>query len=177
LAGFWAGKSIKMKSIVYSFRLILFIILFSSCAEKQDLSDIAWKQANELADAMVNGDVSKVAEFVHPNMLKLYGGKENFIQQLQEDLKADPYRYLSIEVEHPDEIISTENSFQCIFYQETIVYNGEQKLISTTPLFGISNKEGNQWYFVQLSDEIEKLKRLIPEISDKIKIDENRLKY
>jgi len=145
-----------------------FLVVACNSNTSVDHAAIARTQAQEMADAMLAKDFMHMSDYIHPNLISYFGGKEDFIKIFFDEASRDTLTYLSVTTSLPDEVIKTDQNYQCILYQKTIANDGFRDLSSETALLGISDFAGEKWTFVQISGSFSELKELIPEVSEKL---------
>lgn len=143
-------------------------MMLSCKQEKPKPDDTLSQQASDLAQAIKDNNFELLADYTHPNLLELYGGKEAFVKLYKADVEKDPYNIINVNFYQMDTLIQTPSGFQSIVYFQ-IEAELEGKLMeSVQAMVSISDAEGQDWKFIQLSANFEELKKLIPEVSEKL---------
>ncbi len=145
-----------------------------STAQVDEINRIIKSQAEDLANATLEGDYEKLIDYTHPNVIKSAGGKENFLKFIVPEMQkmaADGFVMESVEIGEPTKTRLYKGQYQSLIPKTiTIVYNG-QRIRSKNHLFGFSDSSGQKWTFI----EAEKLltatgKSLFPDFETNINI-------
>lgn len=147
--------------------------ILSKAELNEKFSPVIKYQANLVAQAFKEKDYEKVAYYTHPQIIQITGGKQAYINFLNEKLSGpDSPTFLELSVENPINIIDTGNSLQAIL-AENIVGQVNGGILKTKGyLIAISYNKGENWYFIDTSghNNIEELRETFPELSPNLVI-------
>lgn len=129
--------------------------------------------AEKMASALVDNDFKAFADFNYPKLLDQAGGKEKFIQELENSAKAQKERgdkFLKISVTNPSKTVECNGELQCVLRQEaTMSLSGGKPFTFASNLIAISTDKGKSWTFLNASDKnVSDIKKVFPNICDSI---------
>lgn len=110
-------------------------------------------QANNYADAVVQGDFQKVTDLTHEDILTMGGGADFMMTDLkseQSNLEGQGMKYVSAEVGNHPEFLNSDGQLQTIVPVKFHMEYNSKKLESWIKLFAVSSDEGVSWSFVNL---------------------------
>jgi hypothetical protein len=136
-------------------------------------------QAEELAKAFDRQDYDKVASLTYPKLVELMGGREGMAAIMSRSMKrseeTDNAKLLSTTVGEPDSVTRIGQQLYAIVPTTLRIKVPEGVLVGKSFLIGISKDNGENWTFIDGSGgrNQEKLKVLLPEAADKLKLPES----
>ncbi|MFN8256941.1 MAG: hypothetical protein U0W24_14695 [Bacteroidales bacterium] len=151
----------------------LIIILMSiSCVAKKN----AHKQADLFCNAIIESNYNSMLNYTHPNVIKLVGGENQYINILKLskiEMQNLGNNYESIKTSKVSKIIKAGNELHCLV-PETITMNlenGKNKNVSNSYLLAISDDKGKNWKFIETALlNKNNLKVLVPNYNPKLLI-------
>lgn len=155
--------------------LILVLLLASTTANspysyqqpKQDAETEVNKQnlkqqAQELTDAMVNGNFARAADLTYPKLISLMGGRAKYIATVERAMKetlADKYQLSSVVAGEPHDIIKVKRDYYAIVPTKIRIQVPEGVLVGVGFMVGVSTDGGQNWTFVDSGpNEMDKTK-------------------
>ncbi|MFN4122254.1 MAG: hypothetical protein ACK4GL_02990 [Flavobacteriales bacterium] len=149
--------------------LVALVLLVSACKPNDiKVKETLAQQAKTLAEAVQNNDFELIADYAHPNLIYLFGGKESFLKAYKEDVLSDPHKILKVEFVSAESPIFVDNGYQSIVYFRTEATLNNELLESDQAMLAISDAKGKTWKFVQISGTFEELQEFVPEVSKKL---------
>ena len=156
------------------FGYLLFVFLFTAANAQED--SIAWRNLNEQAMLMSymleKSDIRGYVEFVHPAVLDMMGGKEQYIGQLEnsrKDMKKLGISYLTVKSGTPSAIIQYGNELQCVVPQVVEIKTTAGVLRNESSLIAVSSDEGQTWLFIDTGGkDLQGVKEYFPKLSDEL---------
>ena len=157
---------------------LLLIVFIASCIQSQAQFDTLFisKKASAGEDSLIalfkKKDWKSYADYMHPSIIEMVGGKENFVTTLQQSMKAlEVAKFDAFKNGRVLQIVKTNGQYQCIiesFMQMTL--NG--MLISGSSYDLAFSTDGNEWKFLRIDQTFapETIKQLIPELSTDLKL-------
>lgn len=155
--------------------VVVLIALTIQCKAQFDTSLIS-KKASAGEDSLIalykRKDWSNYANYMHPAVIEMVGGKEKFVTTLQQAMKV--LDAAKIEMYKNGRVLRTvkaNGQYQCIiesFMQMTL--NGV--LISGSSYDIAFSKDGNKWTFLRIDQNLtpDTIKQLVPELSSDLKL-------
>ena len=135
--------------------------------------DAAQAQAQACAEASITGDLNKLADFTHPKLIALIGGRTKLIEGLskqREKLKIAGLSFVSVQAQVPTEVIAGGAGWYCVVPLTYRVKTVEGRMLLDQPMLGISNDDGKTWRYLDLTMTEPQVRKLFPEIPKTLKI-------
>ncbi|WDT69084.1 MULTISPECIES: hypothetical protein [Cloacibacterium] len=160
-----------MKQILIFLSLFLLNSLFGQKSQIEKNLEI---QIHEFGSFNQKSDFKNSVNYLHQNVIKLYGGKENFIKNslksLEEYKKAgfffDRFYYTDF-----SPILKYKGELQTAVVQNMVVKTKNGKFLSRNSIIAISNDGGRIWKFIGVTQEnVDKIKKVLPNLSPSIKL-------
>lgn len=153
---------------------LLFVFLFTATSAQED--SIAWRNLNEQAMLMSymleKSDIKGYVEFVHPAVLDMMGGKEQYINQLEysrKDMKKLGISYLTVKSGAPSAIIRYGDELQCVVPQVVEIKTTAGVMRNESSLIAVSTDEGQTWLFIDTGGkDLQGVKEYFPKLSDEL---------
>ena len=109
------------------------------------------RQAQELSDAVVKADYARAADLTYPKLIRLMGGRAQFIAQFEKSMKemqSDRFRLSEIVVDEPRDVVKVGREYYGIVPSKMSMKVKEGTLGGEAFLIGISTDGGQNWSFV-----------------------------
>jgi hypothetical protein len=135
-----------------------------------------YRSADSMMTAFKKKDWITFARFNHPKMIKMIGGKEDFLKKLNDDMKKIPDSAIKrMEAGKVLQVVRTNTDQQCVVEQFMVMHMNGFNISSTTYLIGESLDEGRTWTFFDGSNEgVLKSTDIKPNLSPELKIPEKK---
>lgn len=156
--------------------LIAFMTLSAAVAnaQNQNLSTTIKIQAMDMARAVLNKDIDKLASYLPPKLVADAGGKEKMMagrDTLNKIMKQFGTEIKKVTIGDPGKIIAYKNQLQATLPQTTAIKFMASTITIESTLIAISEDKGQHWYFVDTSIYREdKLKKSLPDLSPELVI-------
>ena len=128
-------------------------------------------QANELTQTIKTQNYAKIADFTHPKVLELIGGRTKVIEA-GEDIKKEGFSVVSAVAGEPKEIVSIDNELFAslpVTLQMKTPGSKNGKLEQQSTLVAVSSDNGANWKFVNGINQ-DQFQQLFPNAATKIQI-------
>lgn len=137
------------------------------------------QQAQELSDAMVNGNYARAADLTFPKLVRLIGGRTQFIAVLEKEMaeiKSDRFRLSSISVGEPHDVIHVNRQHFAIVPTTMRFKVPEGTLVGEAYMIGISADGGKNWTFIDSakSGNKDQFRTLVGPAADQLKLPEEK---
>ncbi len=135
-------------------------------------------QADEMGVAFSANDFNKFADFMHPKLVKMAGGKNKFISSLDasmEQMKSAGFELISYEMGEPIQTIEVDNQIFSVVPTETVMKLPKKTVTEQGSILAVSEDKGANWKFVRVTSK-ESLKRLFPNAIDQLTFPEKTIK-
>lgn len=142
-------------------------------AEPDPKLKAAQEQAQACGDATVKADYGKMADFTHPKLIAILGGRQKMIEgtrKMREKIHQEGVAYLSAKTEAPDALHRSGNVLYCLVPMTYGMKNTETRFRLRSPLIGVSFDDGKTWKFLDTASGEEKVRKLAPEIPRSLKL-------
>lgn len=154
--------------------LIFACTIFYSNAQVSEAAKNMQQQANAMADVFINSDYKTYAKYIHPVIVKGFGGATKMSEILSKsmaDLKAKGMTITKITFDAPGTILKSGKELQAIITEhlEMKIPNGRAEKASS--FIGISSDNGLHWVFIETSNmETTALRQNFPNLSKSLQI-------
>ena len=124
--------------------------------------------ANESNAALLSGNYARVADFLHPKVIEMMGGREKAIEatrQSIQDLKDHGVSILSVDFSAPERIVAANNKLFAVVPELVHMEGLKKKGHVRGFLVAVSEDAGKNWTFIDgsaLTDR-EALERIFPD--------------
>jgi hypothetical protein len=134
-------------------------------------------QAEEMGQALVEGDYDTYITYIDPKVVEYAGGKNNLIKILKLD-NPEAYKLLSFSFGGVSKIIKSKGELQATIPQTVVVLVNDAgmtgRLLTKSTLIAISGDEGKHWLFVDTAQKsIDTIQTMVPNLSPLLDIPEN----
>jgi hypothetical protein len=156
--------------------IALVAALAGSCAARaRDPAAAAQKQATEMYQAFLRGDLDKFVDFTHPKIVELSGGREKMLAGIKKffvDSKAHGLSVRSATVSAARQVArSGAKGVQAILPSELVFTTPEGELRQPSFLLGLSTDDGKTWKFVDTARVGgDAVRKMFPECSPSLEI-------
>jgi hypothetical protein len=154
--------------------LICFVTLYAVASFAQNQNSIIKTQAMNMANALIKKDFPAFIKYMHPNIIKLAGGKEKALQRM-DTVNAMATQFGAtikrIVIGNPDKIINYKNQLQVTLPETSELSSGFGNVSLETTLIAISSDAGKNWYFIDTSVyNMKDVKKALPDLSPELVI-------
>ena len=130
--------------------------------------------AQSCADAMLKGDFEAFANFTHPKLIEMFGGRQKFIDTIKKgdaDMKAQKTSITSFTVRAPEGTTKGGADLFAVVPTTLAMMIRDSKIKQDGYLIAVSSDNGAHWTFVT-GDGIEraKLKEILPNLPEELKL-------
>ena len=177
------GRIAMMRgSVICVIASLFFLSVVSGCsgsppikqsAKLIDLEKIR-QQAQYMSQCLIKGDYEKWAEFAHPKLVEMMGGRANMIaesKKMMDGLKKEDIEILSFVVQLPKEVIGTDPDLAVILPNSVRMRLRKKVITQSAFLLAVSSDSGVTWSLVdgaQLTPEM--MQKVLPPSLQKIKV-------
>jgi hypothetical protein len=158
-------------------KIIFLVCLINICALvsfAQNQNTVIKTQAMDMANALVKKDFPAFLKYMHPDIIKMAGGKDKVLQRIDTANAMASKLGASIKkivVGNPGKIIHYKNQLQVTLPQTSELNSGFGNLTLETTLIAISSDGGKNWYFIDTSIyNVKDVKKAMPELSPELVI-------
>ena len=162
--------------------ILFFLIVSGFEGEAQIDSALLRKNIYTAEDSMIaifkRRDWNSYAHYMNPVLIEMMGGKEGFVQYVQEQMKfLDMAEIQVIKAGEILQIVKVKDQYQCIaesFMQMKI----EETLISGSSYDICVSKDGIAWTFLRITEDATKdqIRDLLPDLSPDLKLPRSQIK-
>ena len=136
------------------------------------------EQAQELSDAVINGNYARAADLTYPKLVRLMGGRKQYIATLEKGMSDVPahFRLSSVTVHESGEIVQANGNSYVVVPTTMRIKVPEGTLVGDAFMIGISSDGGQNWTFISSGRAINKdqLRSVIGVAADKLQIPEEK---
>jgi hypothetical protein len=130
--------------------------------------------AQSCADAMLKGDFEAFANFTHPKLIEMFGGRQKFIDTIKKgdaEMKSQKATITSFTVRAPDSTTKGGADLFAVVPTTLAMTIKDSKIKQDGYLIAVSSDNGAHWTFVT-GEGIEraKLKEILPNLPDELKL-------
>jgi hypothetical protein len=129
-------------------------------------------QAQACADAMLKGDLETFANFTHPKLIELMGGRQKFIDAIKlgnAEMKAQKSAITGFNTGAPEGVVKGGNDLFAVVPMTLTVTQRDTKISHEGYLVAVSSDGGTKWTFIT-GDERAKLKEILPNLPEELKL-------
>ncbi len=154
--------------------LLLLLITCAFTAPAQVDKTKIKAQAEEAAQALLNGNFDVLEKYTYPKSAEQFGGVEKMMKTAKagrEDLASMGITIESIVVGEPSEPVIAGDQLHCLIPQTIVIKKPDGTVTSESHLLGVSADQGEHWYFISASDmTTETIKELLPNYNPELVI-------
>jgi len=135
-------------------------------------------QADQLSEAVLNGDYAKAADLTYPKLIELMGGRASFMSAMEKGMRqiqSEGFRIESITVGEARDVVEVEEQIYAIVPTTMRMKVPEGILVGEAFMIAVSNDGGKNWTFVDSggrSLDKGQLKTLFPSAAERLQIPE-----
>ena len=155
--------------------LLAMILLPRAARAEGAAAAAARKQATEMYQAFVRGDLETFVGYMHPKITDMMSGKEKAIETIQKTMAAaaaqglTPTKATAAPVQQLVEVAPAK--LQAIIPADVIMSSKDAEVRQRSYLLGFSSDAGKTWKFVDTgSGGADALRKIFPECSPALKI-------
>jgi len=156
--------------------LFSFLLSLSVLQAQNEYAEYIVKDANVAAQAMIQKDVDKMIGYMPDNIVEMGGGLKFMKEQVQANLKMFADQKITIKdviTGDPGDLVIAGDEIHCVIPQTLKMNLGEHDFDQHRNILAVSNDEGANWRFLDLSQyDTKSLKLFFPEFNDKLVIPE-----
>ena len=162
---------------------IIAFLFFSFQSKSQSAHEqLIYDAFESYQEALLANNVSKVADFVHPNIIEIGGGKTYFVDGLTEEINM--YRRSGmildeIIVNQPSKVLESEDGFLQAMLPYTKSYETKGESVNESHFFHVcSFDKGKTWHFTDLKQyDSESIETFIPNYNKRLNIYLNSINH
>ena len=152
--------------------IILFIPLASFAQDTVRLKH----QAQAVADALLKGDYSTLADHTYPKIVAQMGGKEKMIATIKqglEQMNAQGFSFADATVGSPGKFYKAGTEIHCLIPQRIALKSSNSRIVNNSYLLAVTKDGGKFWYFLDINrGTYSKIPQLFPNFNKKLVIPE-----
>ena len=174
----WSKSDLRdpMKLRNASGLLVAVICVRALAADGPSLKQELRSKVEAFGVAMVKSDYAAVAEMTYPPLVEKVGGRDKMIASIKsgmEAMKAQGVSFQSVSVEDDPSDTVPNGSELYVVVPYTLKMNVPQgTLAAKTYVIGISGDNGKSWKFVNGAKDMGRIKELLPNLPDQLKLPE-----
>jgi hypothetical protein len=154
--------------------LIGMLVCYAATSIAQNQAAIIKTQAMDMAGTLVKKDFPSFIKYMHPDIIKLAGGKEKALQRM-DTVNAMAAQFGAtikrILIGNPGKVINYKNQLQVTLPQTSELASGFGNVTLETTLIAISTNGGKNWYFIDTSVyNMKDVKKAMPDLSPELAI-------
>ena len=154
--------------------LLFFVfVIIHSQAQEPPASGVNLKaSAQQMGKLFIEKNYEQYVKFVHPKILKMFGGEEKMIEFLKktiEETENQGFIFKDVKIGEHSELIVAGNEIQSIIPQILELKTKDGRLVTTSYLLALSTDKGKKWYFIDTAGKtLEELRTMFPSLSSKL---------
>ena len=120
------------------------------------------EQAQQTANALLQGDYETLMKFTHPKVIELIGGRDKMMTLLKNgtvEMQQQGVSFESVAIGDPSPTVKAGDELHCLVPQTIFMKVPKGKLKTESHLLAVSQDNGRNWVFI-----------------DTVKLDENNIK-
>ena len=154
--------------------IICLLVCYAITSMAQNQAAIIKTQAMDMAGTLIKKDFSSFIKYMHPDIIKLAGGKEKALQRM-DTVNAMAAQFGAtikrILIGNPGKVINYKNQLQVTLPQTSELASGFGNVTLETTLIAISTNAGKNWYFIDTSVyNMKDVKKAMPDLSPELVI-------
>ncbi|HEX6184026.1 MAG TPA: hypothetical protein VFZ44_09125 [Pyrinomonadaceae bacterium] len=157
----------------------LLLLLASAAGAQVTLDPAAAKhlreQAEESSRAFMEGNYERLADFTHPKIVELMGGREKLAEVVRKgmvEMTTQGYETLSYTpAAEPTQVLREGRELYAILPARLRMRTPAGIYVSESFMIAVSGDDGKSWRFVSgATADAARLKLLMPQVADKLKL-------
>lgn len=165
-----------LQLLLISFFTVVTLYAQSNKADSATAASNLKSAGEKMVHLFVEKNYDEYVKFVHPQIIKLSGGKDKMIDAIKNSLKEiedEGFAFNKVSIGTPSEIISTTADMESVVPQILELKAQGGLMVATSYLLAISNDKGKTWYFIDTSGKtLDQMKTIFPQLSNKLVIPE-----
>jgi hypothetical protein len=159
---------------------VLLVALLPAAAHAQEQLDAAAsarlkEQAEACSRAFIEGDFGRLADYTHPKVVEMMGGREKMAEFVRKDtaeMKSEGYETLSYALSEPTQVLREGRETYAVLPAKLRIRTPAGVYVAESFMIGLSADDGRSWKFVSgASADPATLKILFPaEAVSKLKL-------
>lgn len=146
-------------------------------ADEVNFKQVVKGKVEEINQALIKEDFGKVADLTHPQVVRLMGGRDKMISVMEagtKEMKAKGFAFRSVAVGNPSDPVAAGADLYAVipFTLEMTAPGG--KIVQKSFVIGVSSDQGKTWSFVNGDQEPKKIKQVLPNLPEKLKLPEQQ---
>lgn len=146
--------------------------------ENDDAEEVALKKrvradVEQMNDAMLTGDLTKLVDLTHPKAVEMLGGRESMIAVIEKtnlDMKKRGMEIKSNATGNPSDPVTTDDEMYIVVPHKLEMKAPGGKLHVNAFVIGISTDEGKSWKYVNGDLTHKMIKQVLPNLPDELKL-------
>lgn len=167
-----------MKFLALIASLVLLLPACNTQPRPAEASSVIEAQANRMAQSLIKKDYKTFAEYTHPKVVEMMGGKEkmaDIMDKNMSEMEAGGTHFAKITIGTPSKTITVGKELQCTVPQSVEMKVPNGKLTTESTLIGVSTDNGEHWTFMDTSGkDMKAVKETFPTISPELVIPEQK---
>lgn len=140
------------------------------------LDSVILTQADAMGKAFIAKDYPAFIKFSHPTVVQIMGGQRKMLDETVksfQEFEKQGVVFLSVSFGAPSKIVENEGELQCTFVEMIEMRIPGGRLTAYTNVVAISKDNGQNWYFIDCSENnAASMRQLIPSLSPDLIIPE-----
>lgn len=154
------------KTVILIFLIFLSISnIFKAQTTNQNLNS----QLQLMRKYFLEGNYKHFANFVHPEVSKMIGGKAEMIKTTENainKMKNGGFSFIDLKFKNPSKFLKKGNETQFTITQEILMKTPKGKILAEYTLIGISGDNEKNWKFIDTSGKSkEAMRKYLPFLS------------
>lgn len=143
----------------------------SARADNDEMKKAAKAQAEKAQTAVMKGDAETLIDLTHPKLVEQLGGRDKAITATRSGVKMYKDKGLEIKaakVGDPSDPVQGGKELYIVVPTTTEMTTPQGKAVSQGYMVGVSADGGKMWRFVHGALDAEKVRKLLPDIPEKL---------
>lgn len=168
----------------YFMKLFYLLLLFSTTVlqatgqqpgyDDKAVKETLQKSADTMADLFMNGCFREYAEYIHPKIVQMMGGKdkmETFLKEQIRTMNGEGFVFKKVSIGPPGEVLVSQGELQTVIPQVIELANAEGILKTSSSLIAISTDQGKTWHFIDTGGKsLSELRKVFKSLRDDLVI-------
>ncbi len=146
-------------------------------ADEASLKKAAKEGVEEANDALFKGDYETYVNYMHPELVKHFGGREKSITAMKaamDGVKANGVSLTSSTIGEPSDTVASGSELFTVVPFEFKIKSPEGRILVKSYLIGISSDQGKSWKYLDGKGDPKLIKKLMPNLPKKLKLPEQQ---
>ncbi len=161
--------------------LILLLLIFFHAQQghaksiKKDMASEVLAEANKFTTFLLNDDVERYVEKMHPRAVALLGGKRKLLYISRKNsflMKEKQFRVLKYDVSEPEKIYKSREEIFTFLKTQIVIDSPRIEISKNTYIIAARHKAADDWYFIDGAgiDSFDRLGKLFKEFPKDIEL-------